>query len=92
MAPSRLQVVDNAEEAETPKQSNSVAIAMLNIALKTMSQRALIAVASLFNLAAGASVFVLAMSMPAPSVYQLVLLGMYAIFILCLCWAINRKP
>lgn len=92
MAPSRLQLVEGAEDAQTtpPEQDNTVAVKMMLMAMKALSQRALIALASLFNLAAGASVFVLALSMPNPTVYQLVLLGMYSIFVLAACY-LTRK-
>ena len=58
---------------------------LLAMSLKALSQRATIALASLFTLLLAASAFWLWWSiLPAPSVMQLVGVGMYAVFALVL--------
>lgn len=61
----------------------SLATEMLTIALKALSQRFVIALASLFSIALAGSVFALYWKvLPNPSVESLVGLGLYSIFII----------
>lgn len=64
------------------QQSQMQSAAMIAVALKALSQKALIALASLFTLLTCGSAFWLWMSIPEPTVTQLVGMGMYAVFIL----------
>jgi hypothetical protein len=72
--------------------SQTISIQMLTIALKALSQRAVIAVSNLFMLLTAASVFVLWYNAPAePSTSQLVRLGLYGVFVLVLNIIHRRK-
>ena len=88
MAQTRLQPVDlpPAEVAEVPRETPRGEAAFANLlamSLRALSQRALIALASLVDLALIASAFVLWLNViREPSVLQLVGVGMYAAFIL----------
>lgn len=64
------------------QQTQMQAAQMLAVALKALGNRALIALASLFTLLTVGSVFGLWMSIPEPTVTQLVGMGMYAVFVL----------
>ena len=66
---------------------------MLTIALGALSQRALIALASMFSIVLAGTVFALFyITLPNPSIYQLIGLGMYALFILALHVIRSRRP
>ena len=65
--------------------------AMLLLGLKTLSQRAIAAVADLFTLATVGSAFWLLMSIKNPDPYQLIELAMYGAFILTINWIIRRR-
>ena len=83
MRGSRLTAVG--EEEEIVQQSPAASIQMLTIALKALSQRALIALSSLFMLLTAASVFILwLLSPPDASVTQIVGRSLYAVFVLAL--------
>lgn len=85
----QFQVVET-EEAPS-EQGHDVAAQMMALALKALSQKALVALASLFTLAVVASVFTLYWSvLPNPSVLQLVGLGAYSAFVLAVLF-IRRK-
>lgn len=63
----------------------SAATSMLLLGLKTLSQKTVVALASLFTLLTAASVFAIAFVISQnPSTLQLVLLGIYAAFVLLL--------
>lgn len=84
MAP-KFELVQEETEQPAAKVDHALATQMLTIALTALSQRALIAIASLFSIVLASSCFVLwYMILPNPSVNQLVGLGMYALFILAL--------
>jgi hypothetical protein len=70
---------------------HGVAIAMLTIGLKALSQRALVAVADLFTLLTVASAFWLWWSIPAPNDRQIVALSIYALFVLAANYIVRRK-
>ena len=70
------------ETEQTPREDNSAATQALVLALKALSQRALIAVDNLFTLISVCLVFVLFRSFPTPDTYQLVGLGIFSLFVL----------
>jgi uncharacterized membrane protein len=71
-----------------PSRTESAFTSLLAISLKSLSQRTVVALSSLVDLAMLASAFVLWLKIIAePSVLQLVGLGMYAAFILIALWA-----
>lgn len=75
------------------QQSQMQSAAMIAVALKALSQKALIALASLFTLLTVASAFILWLLVPDPNVTQLVGMGMYAVFVLLINMLIVwRKP
>lgn len=82
-------------ETELPPQpapvDNGVAIAMLTIGLKALSQRALTAATDLFTLATVASAFWLWSTIPAPNDRQIASLTIYALFILAANVIVRRK-
>ncbi len=76
---SRLQLVGTEDEA--PK-GTQFASDILLLALKALSQRALTAIASLFTLLTVISAFWLALQVAVnPTIYQLIVLGLYLVFI-----------
>lgn len=74
-----------------PIVDNGVAIAMLTIGLKALSQRALTAATDLFTLLTVASAFWLWWSIPAPNDRQITSLTIYALFILAANYIVRRK-
>jgi hypothetical protein len=71
------------EQAPLPSRADAAAIQMIKIALSALWQRYVIAVADSFVLFAGASVFALFYTaQPDPTVKQLIMLGLYAVFVL----------
>lgn len=73
-------VPDAAEAARARRASE-----MVSLALRALGQRALVAVAAIFSLVLAGSVFWLAMTVAGnPSVKQLVLLGLYSVFVVVL--------
>jgi hypothetical protein len=97
MAQSRLRSLGEGDtdyftQGETPPSPvENAATSVLFTALKALSQRTVIALSQLFVLATALSAFWLWMvTMPAPSVLQLVGLGLYAIMILILDWMVLR--
>jgi hypothetical protein len=88
----QFSVVDEAPEAQAPAPNNDAAAQMLAMALRALSQRALVAAASLFTLLTCATVFWLALVIvPRPDVMQLIALGAYALFVLALNFLVRRK-
>lgn len=101
MARSRLVPVDASElDATSPElsahpahdaEADSPFAKLLFLSLKSLSQRAVVALSSLVDLAMIASAFVLWLNvMSGPTTLQLVGLGMYACFILAALWAKRR--
>ena len=89
MANPKFEVVEDQEETS---KSESALTSLLLLNLKTLSQKALIALSALFSLLTVASVFWLAMTVIGnPNVYQLVGLGGYALFVLCANWIVRRR-
>jgi hypothetical protein len=72
--------------------ANDTATAMLALALRALSQRALVAAASLFSLITCGTVFWLALAVvPKPDIMQLVALGLYCAFVISLNFLVRRK-
>jgi hypothetical protein len=90
-----FQVVDGpTEEAQAqPKQPaiNTVSVQMLGMALAALSQRALVALSSLFTLLTVGSTFWLWMSIPDPNTQQIISLTIYAAFVLAANLIVRRK-
>lgn len=81
-------------EAETPKPApadNGVAIAMLTIGLKALSQRALVAATDLFTLITCAGAWWLWYLTPDPNQQQIVHNSIFALFILAANYIVRRK-
>lgn len=77
----QFKVVDDTEAAPSQQQAHAAAIGMLTVALKALSQRALIALSNLFTLLTVFSVFWLWWSIPDPNEKQIAALTIYALFI-----------
>lgn len=75
----------------TPPVDNGVAIAMLTIGLKALSQRALTAATDLFSLLTIASCFYLWYLTPKPDAFQITSLTLYGILILAINWIVRKK-
>jgi hypothetical protein len=91
----RLQPVDVGETSEDAVSRETLAqstfTSLLTVSLKALSQRAIVALASLVDLALIASAFVLWLNViQQPNILQLVGIGMYAAFILVAIWARSR--
>ena len=76
---------------ERPDPVQSAAVATLLLALKTLSQKALLAFLQLFTLLTVGSAFWLWMSIPQPDVHQLISLGMYAGFVFVINLIVLRR-
>jgi hypothetical protein len=89
MALPRFEIIDETDSPEvrpqprpTAQPGQDAAFSALMLALKTLSQKTVIALSRLTALAAVGSVFWLFMSIPSPNPYQIVWGGMYSVFIL----------
>lgn len=81
-------VVPDAE----PSKTDQIALDVILLALKALSQRTLIALSQLFTLLTCASAFTLWYSvLPNPNSYQLVGLALYGGFVLLLLQIVKRK-
>lgn len=85
-----------ASSSPPPTAAHNAALALLLVALKTLSQKTILAMAALrrwlFRLLTAGSVFWLWLSIPEPSPHQLVGLGMYAVFIIVVNGIEARTP
>ena len=78
--------------SQQPHPADNFAANILFTSLKALSQRAVIAVANLFVLATAISAFWLwYVTMPTPTVLQLIGLSLYGVLILCLNWLVLRR-
>lgn len=80
----KLEAVPDEDERIAPAESRSDGFATdaLFLALKALSQRALVALASLFSLITVGAVFWLALTIAAnPSVYQIATLAIFSVFV-----------
>ena len=78
-------------EASPPPDPNAVAVAMITLGIKTLSQRALTAATDLFTLLTVASAFWLWWSIPAPNDRQIIALSIYALFVLAANWIVRGR-
>ena len=89
---SQFEVVEETGDVvEFPSEKRSLDITALTLALKALSQRALIAIDNLFTLVTVALVFWLWRSVPDPNTLQLIGLGMFAVFVLAANVIVRRK-
>ena len=84
----QFQVVE--EYPDTPEKTDAGTQALL-LALKALSQRAIAAIADLFMLVTVGSAFWLWYLTPAPDVFQIVSLTIYALFVLAANWIVRRR-
>lgn len=88
-------VAPPAPQAAPPKQKapllNGVAIAMMQMALVALGQRALVALAACFTLLTVGSAFWLWYLTPEPTDRQIVSLTIYALFVLAINVIVRRK-
>jgi ABC-type siderophore export system fused ATPase/permease subunit len=75
---------------QAPTQGQDAAFNALMLALKTLSQKTLIALSRLTSLAMVGSAFWLFMSIPNPSTNQIIWGGMYGVFILTTLFLMRR--
>jgi hypothetical protein len=93
MTPSQHKQFSVVDESPPPlaERSHDTTTAMLALALRALSQKALIAVASLFTLTTCATVFWLALTViPRPDPLQLAVLALYAAFVVALNFMVRR--
>ena len=83
---------DEVPEQARPPQADKPPreLGLLLIALKALSHRAIAAIADLFFLVSVGSAWYLWFLTPAPSVYQIVNLTIYALFVLSANWLVRR--
>jgi hypothetical protein len=86
-----FEIVGGTETERQAAPDNGVAIAMLTIGLKALSERALVAVSDLFTLLTVGSAFWLWSSIPAPNDRQIIALSIYAAFVLAANYIVRRK-
>lgn len=67
---------------DEPEQNNSVAAELLALSLKALSQRAMVALESLFTLITVGLVFWVWVSIPEPTTHQIVSMSIFATFVL----------
>lgn len=70
---------------------NGVAIAMMQMALVALGQKALVALAACFTLLTVGSAFWLWYLTPEPNERQILSLSIYAVFVLAINWIVRRK-
>jgi hypothetical protein len=99
MALPRFEIIDDeaipqvkpSPRPENSGQGQDAAFSALMLALKTLSQKTLIALARLTSLAMVGSAFWLFMSIPNPSTNQIIWGGMYGVFILTTLFLMSRR-
>lgn len=85
-----FEVVGGTETDQAP-QATGVQIAMLTIALKALSQRALVAATDLFTLITCAGAWWLWYLTPSPTYQQIVHNSIFAVFVLAANYIVRRK-
>jgi len=85
-----FEIVGGTEAAPGPD-PNAVAVAMITLGIKTLSQRAMTAATDLFTLLTVASAFWLWWSIPAPNDRQIIALSIYALFVLAANWIVRGR-
>ena len=96
MARPGFQLLEQTDDLEPPQPAipppvkSEPAVAAVMLALRALSQRALVAVGSLFTLVTIASAWWLWASTPNPTPLQVASLSIYAVFILVANWIVRR--
>jgi hypothetical protein len=86
-----FEVVGGTETEQPEAAAQAVHIAMLQIALKALGQRALVAATDLFTLITCAGAWWLWYLTPAPTDRQIISLSIYALFTLAANYIVRRK-
>lgn len=86
-----FEVVGGTEVDQPVPQATGVQIAMLTIALKALSQRALVAATDLFTLITCAGVFTIWYLTPDPNYQQIIHNSLFASFVLVANYIVRRK-
>jgi hypothetical protein len=86
-----FEIVGGTEVEPTPQAASAVHIAMLTIALKALSQRALVAATDLFTLITCAGAWWLWYLTPNPNPQQIAHNSIFAVFVLAANWIVRRK-
>lgn len=93
--PARFQLVEEPDPADAGREPEPIgqklATDALLLALRALSQKALVALASLFTLITVGSVFALWFKTPDPNTFQIISLSIYASFVLAANWIVRRK-
>ena len=88
----KLELVEEDHPSAAPDNRTELATNALTLALTALSQRALVALASLFSLLTVASVFWLGMAISSdPNPYQITTLAIYAAFVIAVNIIVRRK-
>ncbi len=87
----KFEVVGEIPDPAPEPAGSSLGTEMLVLGLKTLSQRAVAAIADLFMLTTVGSAFVLWYLTPRPDTYQIVSLSIYGAFVLAANWIVRRK-
>jgi hypothetical protein len=86
-----FEVIAGTDTEPRPPEDNKVAIALIMMGIKALSQRALTAVTDLFSLLTVASCFYLWYLTPKPDAYQIASLTLYGLLTLAINWIVRRK-
>ena len=86
-----FEVVGGTEAEQTAPQATGVQIAMLTIALKALSQRALTAATDLFTLITCTGAWWLWYLTPEPTYLQIVHNSIFALFVLAANWIVRTR-
>lgn len=82
---------DPVPASSAPPERERIDVNLLALGLKTLSQRALAAVANLFTLVTMAGTWFLWWKTPDPNPAQIVSLSIFAAFVLAANWLVRRK-
>lgn len=85
-----FEVIGGTEAEPRPPEDNKVAIAMIMLGIKALSQRALTAATDLFTLITVSGAFYLWMVTPKPDAYQITSLSIYAVFTLAANYIVRK--
>jgi hypothetical protein len=86
-----FEVIQGGPETEPAPQATPTHVLMLTIALKALSQRALVAATDLFSLVTIMSCFYLWYLTPEPNDRQIVSLSLYGVLILAINWIVRTR-
>jgi len=87
-----FQIVPDEDDPPSPKGASAdKSVSLLLLAIKTLGQRALVAITDLFTLITVASAWFLWWITPDPTVLQIAKLSIYAVFVLAANVIVRRK-